>query len=56
MPTVSAQGKIMTCEAGANLRRVLLAHGVDLYNGQAGMIDCRGLGTCRLTIAIARCA
>ncbi|HZG39818.1 MAG TPA: 2Fe-2S iron-sulfur cluster-binding protein [Nodosilinea sp.] len=46
MPTVTAQGKTMQCEAGANLRQVLLANGVDLYNGQATVINCRSLGTC----------
>lgn len=46
MPTVSAQGKTFQCEAGANLRQVLLAHGVDLYNGQAKLINCHGIGSC----------
>lgn len=46
MPTVTAQGKTIPCETGANLRQVLLAHGVDLYNGQAKVINCRSLGTC----------
>lgn len=46
MPTVSAQGRTIQCEVGANLRRVLLANGVDLYNGQAQVINCRGIGTC----------
>jgi ferredoxin len=46
MPTVTAQGKTIQCEAGANLRQVLLAHGIDLYNGQAAVINCRSLGTC----------
>lgn len=46
MPTVSAQGKTFECERGANLRRVLLANGIDLYNGQATVINCRGLGSC----------
>ncbi len=46
MPTVSAQGKTMHCETGANLRQALLANGVDLYNGQAKVINCRSLGTC----------
>jgi ferredoxin len=46
MPTVTAQGKTMQCETGANLRRVLLANGVDLYNGQAKVINCRAIGTC----------
>lgn len=46
MPTVEAQGKIITCPMGANLRKVLLANEVDLYNGQAKIINCRSLGTC----------
>ncbi|TVP64177.1 MAG: (2Fe-2S)-binding protein [Leptolyngbya sp. LCM1.Bin17] len=46
MPTVSAQGKTVDCESGANLRQVLLANGIDLYNGQAKVINCHGLGTC----------
>jgi ferredoxin len=46
MPTVSAQGKTFQCEQGANLRKVLLANGVDVYTGQATVINCRGLGTC----------
>lgn len=46
MPTVTAQEKTMQCEVGANLRQVLLAHGIDLYNGQAKVINCRSLGTC----------
>jgi ferredoxin len=46
MPTVTAQGKTIQCDGGANLRQVLLANGVDLYNGQAKNINCRALGTC----------
>lgn len=46
MPTVIAQGKTIQCETGTNLRQVLLANGVDLYNGQAQVINCRSLGTC----------
>ena len=46
MPTVTAQGKTFDCEQGANLRRVLLQQGIDLYNGQAKVINCRGIGTC----------
>jgi ferredoxin len=46
MPTVTAQGKTMPCAAGANLRQVLLANNVDLYNGQAKVINCRAIGTC----------
>lgn len=46
MPTVTAQGKTFECQQGANLRRVLLQHGVDLHNDQASVINCRGIGTC----------
>ena len=46
MPTVTAQGKTFNCEPGANLRQVLLQQGIDLYNGSAKVINCRGIGTC----------
>jgi ferredoxin len=46
MPTVTAQGNTFECPQGANLRRVLLHHDVALYNGQATLINCRGIGTC----------
>ena len=46
MPKVTAQGKTFECEMGANLRRVLLENGVDLYNGNAKLINCRGIGSC----------
>ena len=46
MPTITAQGKTIECESGANLRETLLKHGVDVYNGNATIINCHGLGTC----------
>lgn len=46
MPQVTVQGKSFSCEVGANLRQVLLANGVDLYNGNARIINCMGIGTC----------
>lgn len=46
MPTVQAQGKTLICESGANLRQLLLQHEVELHNGAASLINCRGLGTC----------
>jgi len=46
MPTITAQGHTFDCELGANLRQVLLQNDVDLYNGQANAINCRGMGTC----------
>lgn len=46
MPIVQAQGKLMECESGANLRQVLLDHGVEVYNDAAKLINCHGIGTC----------
>lgn len=46
MPTIQAQGETFDCEMGANLRKELLKHNIDLYNGQASLINCRGIGTC----------
>jgi ferredoxin len=46
MPQVTAQGKTVECETGANLRQVLLQQGVALHNDQSQWINCRGLGTC----------
>ena len=46
MPKVTAQGKTFECDRGANLRQVLLRNGVDLYNQQAKLINCRGIGSC----------
>ncbi|CAC5340271.1 MULTISPECIES: 2Fe-2S iron-sulfur cluster-binding protein [Planktothrix] len=46
MVQIQAQGKTITCDRGANLRKVLLENGIDLYNGQASVINCHGFGTC----------
>ncbi len=46
MPNIKAEGKTISCEEGANLRQVLIAHGINLYNGKAKYINCRGIGTC----------
>ncbi|MBD1845041.1 (2Fe-2S)-binding protein [Cyanobacteria bacterium FACHB-63] len=46
MPKITAQGKTIECESGANLRQVLIRNGIDLYNGNATGINCRGIGTC----------
>lgn len=46
MPKVTAQGKTFECEVGTNLRQVLLENGIALYNGNAQLINCHGLGTC----------
>ena len=52
MPKIIACGKTIECPEGANLRQVLLESGIDLYNGNARIINCRGLGSCG-TCAIA---
>ncbi len=46
MPTITAQGKIIKCDRGANLRQVLLEHGIELYNNNAKIINCLGIGSC----------
>ncbi len=46
MPKVEVAGKSLQCDRGANLRQVLLDNGIDLYNGKAKLINCRGLGSC----------
>ncbi|MGF1516049.1 MAG: 2Fe-2S iron-sulfur cluster-binding protein [Elainellaceae cyanobacterium] len=51
MPTVTVhnpagEDQTFTCDSGANLREVLLQQGVKLYNDQATLINCHGLGTC----------
>ena len=46
MPKIKVQNQVIECETGANLRRVLLQHNVDLYNGKAKIINCLGIGTC----------
>lgn len=46
MPKITAQGKTFECELGSNLRKVLLAHGIELYNGNAKIINCMGIGSC----------
>ncbi|BAZ51417.1 ferredoxin [Nostoc sp. NIES-4103] len=46
MPKILAQGKTIECDRGANLRKILLQNGIDLYNGGAKVINCRGIGSC----------
>lgn len=46
MPRVFAQGQVIECPVGANLRRVLLSHGVAVHNGGATVINCHGIGSC----------
>lgn len=46
MPIVRYLGHEVRCEHGDNLRQVLLAAGLPVYNGGARQLNCRGLGTC----------
>ena len=46
MPEVTFAGRTFECETGDNLRKVLLDANLPIYNGVAGMIHCRGFGTC----------
>lgn len=46
MPTIKFGDQEIVCNENDNLRRVLLQAKAPLYNGIAGQIHCRGLGTC----------
>ncbi|MBE9051570.1 (2Fe-2S)-binding protein [Nostocales cyanobacterium LEGE 11386] len=46
MPKVLAQGKKIKCIRGAKLSLILQQNGIDLYNGSARVINCRGIGSC----------
>ncbi|AFY99284.1 2Fe-2S iron-sulfur cluster-binding protein [Calothrix sp. PCC 6303] len=46
MPQVIAQGQTIECSPKTNLRSCLLRNGIELYNGGAKVINCRGIGTC----------
>ena len=46
MPTVTVAGKTLSCERGANLRKILLDHNIALHNGKSRIINCRGIGSC----------
>lgn len=46
MPTVTVEGKKITCDRGTNLRKILLKHKIALHNGNSTIINCRGIGSC----------
>ena len=46
MPKIEFAKHSFECEIGDNLRQLLLAEGLPLYQGIAKHIHCRGLGTC----------
>ncbi len=46
MPTVEFRGERVECERGAVLRDVLREADLDVHNGRAAAINCRGHGSC----------
>ncbi len=46
MPKILAQGKTIECDRECNLRKILLQNGIGLYNDDAKVISCRGIGSC----------
>jgi ferredoxin len=46
MPKITVGDKEIICNPGENLRKVLLEHGIPLYNGNAKIINCMGIGSC----------
>lgn len=46
MPQIRINGKTLYCDAGANLREVLIKHDMHPHNGSARYLNCFGLGTC----------
>ncbi len=46
MLQIKINGKTLHCEAGANLREVLIKNDMSPHNGNARYLNCFGLGTC----------
>ncbi|QDS90555.1 hypothetical protein EC9_47690 [Rosistilla ulvae] len=46
MPTVRFKNASIQCDAGDNLRKVLLRSKTSVYNGIARAVNCRGMGIC----------
>ncbi|MEL6181385.1 MAG: 2Fe-2S iron-sulfur cluster-binding protein [Myxococcota bacterium] len=46
MPTIHYKDKTITCDVGANLRRVLLDADLSPHNGESRWFNCKGFGTC----------
>jgi ferredoxin len=45
-PGKGEEKRLVVRHRGANLRRILQQNGIDLYNGGAKVINCRGIGSC----------
>lgn len=46
MPRIIFGDQEITCNEGDNLRQVLLENNLPLYNGNAKIINCHGIGSC----------
>jgi ferredoxin len=46
VPNIKFADQVIECAENENLRHALLSAHAPLYNGIAGLIHCRGLGTC----------
>ncbi|MFT4944089.1 MAG: ferredoxin [Halovenus sp.] len=46
MPTIDYNGEQVECEAGRNLRDVLLEHDLSPHTGVTNILNCNGHGTC----------
>ncbi|MDF5726743.1 MAG: hypothetical protein PUP92_01575 [Rhizonema sp. PD38] len=49
---LNAQGKITDCTRGANLREILLQNGIDLYNGDAKVVNWQAMGSFRSAVYV----
>lgn len=46
VPTIDYDGEQVECEAGRNLREVLLEHDLSPHTGVTNILNCNGHGTC----------
>ncbi|WP_391556898.1 2Fe-2S iron-sulfur cluster-binding protein [Rosistilla carotiformis] len=46
VPTIRFSNTAISCDAGDNLRKVLLRSKAPVYNGIARVVNCRGMGVC----------
>ncbi|MCL2926430.1 MAG: hypothetical protein MGF17_17955 [Trichodesmium sp. MAG_R04] len=51
MTKIQTHNKIITCDSGVNRPQVLLKNNVDIYNGNASIINYRSIGDC-VTFAV----
>ncbi|MBK9290020.1 MAG: 2Fe-2S iron-sulfur cluster binding domain-containing protein [Bacteroidetes bacterium] len=54
MPRIHYKGRTITCPEGANLRQVLIEHGLYPHNGGSKYLNCFGLGTCGTCAVVIR--